>query len=47
MTLGLNFRPVEDAAFKFDYQWNWTTARNATARASAPNRFLFSVASYF
>jgi hypothetical protein len=47
MTLGLNFRPVEDAAFKFDYQWNWTTARNATTRASAPNRFLFSVASYF
>jgi hypothetical protein len=57
LTLGLNFRPIEDTVFKFDWQFN--TQKNATGIASvtdystsnsAPmngNGFLIQAATYF
>lgn len=47
LTLGLNWRPVGDAAFKGEYQWNWNTALGATRRSPMERRVLFSLASYF
>ena len=45
LTLGLNFRPEEDTAFKLDYQRAWERDPfNNEVRAAA---FLFSVATYF
>jgi hypothetical protein len=50
ITVGLNFRPVEDTVFKFDYQFNsqleTNLAPSSTARIDG-NGFLFSVATYF
>jgi hypothetical protein len=57
LTLGLNFRPIEDTVFKFDWQFN--TQRNATGLAPAGdfstaaasplngNGFLIQAATYF
>jgi hypothetical protein len=57
LTLGLNFRPIEDTVFKFDWQFN--TQKNATGliqsadfstNASQPlngNGFLIQAATYF
>ena len=45
-TFGLNFRPVEDAAFKFDYNQTWKTPANGI-KGNGNGRFFFSVASYF
>jgi hypothetical protein len=47
LTLGLNWRPVGDAAFKSEYQWNWTTPSGATRRSPAEKRLLLSLAAYF
>ena len=45
VTLGLNFRPIEDTVFKFDYQIN---TEYDPLNVSTPGRaFLFSVATYF
>ena len=45
LTLGLNFRPTEDTAFKLDYQYNWFRDRvNLEARSAG---LFFSVATYF
>ena len=46
LTIGLNFRPVEDAAFKFDYASIWKTPSNGS-RGDATGRFFFSVSTYF
>jgi hypothetical protein len=57
LTLGLNFRPIEDTVFKFDWQFN--TQKNATGlvpvgdfstAGTAPlngNGFLVQMATYF
>jgi hypothetical protein len=56
LTLGLNFRPIEDTVFKFDWQFN--TQKNATGlvnagdlgSANSPmngNGFLIQAATYF
>ena len=57
LTLGMNFRPIEDTVFKFDWQFN--TQKNATGlapvgdfstSANAPlngNGFLIQAATYF
>ena len=45
LTLGLNFRPTEDTAFKLDYQYNWLRdGFNLEARSAG---LLFSAATYF
>ncbi|MCZ6635654.1 MAG: hypothetical protein O7G87_19835 [bacterium] len=46
LTFGLNFRPVEDAVFKVDYNNTWKSPAGGT-RGDATGRFFFSVASYF
>lgn len=46
LTAGLNFRPVEDAVFKLDYNWTWRTPFNGD-KSDAQGRFFFSVSSYF
>jgi len=45
-TFGLNFRPVEDAAFKLDYNTTWKTPANGV-KGDGNGRFFFSIASYF
>lgn len=48
ITVGLNFRPVEDTVFKFDYQFNSQLNTNVANGARIDgNGFLFSVATYF
>jgi hypothetical protein len=48
ITAGLNFRPVEDTVFKFDYQFNSQLNTNvAEVDRIDGNGFLFSVATYF
>lgn len=45
VSVGLNFRPVEDTVFKLDYNYNWQWSRvNVVDNAVGIN---FSVASYF
>lgn len=45
LTLGLNFRPVESTAIKFDYQFNRATGD--TDREDEDDAFLISLTSYF
>ena len=45
LTLGLNFRPLEDSVFKLDYQRNWTRDPFENQENSAG--LIFSVATYF
>jgi hypothetical protein len=47
LTLGLNWRPIGDAAFKSEYQWNWSTPGGSTTREPVERRVLLSIASYF
>ena len=50
LTVGLNFRPVEDTVIKFDYQFNSQLNTNlspANAARVDGNGFLVSVATYF
>jgi hypothetical protein len=44
LTLGLNFRPVEDTVFKVDYQFNYEDGRNNRIRNDG---LVLSVATYF
>lgn len=46
LTVGLNFRPVEDAAFKLDYTTTWKTPANSS-RGAGTGRIFFSLTSYF
>lgn len=45
LTLGLNFRPIEDSVLKLNYFYNWLHDRNKVEARSAG--ILFSVATYF
>lgn len=45
LTLGVNFRPLEDSVFKLDYQRNWT--RDAFENQGKGAALIFSVATYF
>lgn len=47
LTLGLNWRPVEDAVFKTGFQWNWTTPPGTTDRGEANREVVISMATYF
>ncbi|MGH7663416.1 MAG: hypothetical protein ACRENI_03845 [Gemmatimonadaceae bacterium] len=47
LTVGLNWRPVEEAVFKTGFQWNWATPPGTTSRGDADRRFLASMATYF
>ncbi|HEU4629184.1 MAG TPA: hypothetical protein VFS08_05540 [Gemmatimonadaceae bacterium] len=47
LTLGLNWRPVGEAAIKGEYQWNWITPTGTTSRGPADGRVLLSLATYF
>ncbi len=44
ITFGVNFRPIEDTVFKFDYQLNFEDWHRDDVRNDA---FVFSVATYF
>ena len=44
MTFGLNFRPIEETVFKFDYQFNLEDWERDEVKNDA---VLVSVASYF
>ncbi|HLF19283.1 MAG TPA: hypothetical protein VI704_00685 [Bacteroidota bacterium] len=45
ITLGLNFRPIQDSVLKFNYEQNWISDRENNVDRSV--RFLVSLASYF
>jgi hypothetical protein len=47
LSLGLNWRPIEQAAIKVDYQWNWITPAGIGTRRAPANRLVASVATYF
>lgn len=47
LSLGVNWRPLEQSAIKLDYQWNWLTPAGTTTRLPATNRLVASVATYF
>ncbi|MDP3909245.1 MAG: hypothetical protein Q8Q14_02550 [Gemmatimonadales bacterium] len=47
LSVGMNWRPLEQSAIKLDYQWNWTTPAGATTSAPPTNRLVASVATYF
>ena len=44
LTLGLNFRPIQDTAFKIDYQFNYEDGKNNRIRNDG---LVLSVATYF
>jgi len=46
LTLGVNFRPTEETAFKLDYNWRRVTPPGGE-RQDAEGLFYFSFASYF
>ncbi len=45
LTVGLNFRPVQDSVLKLNYEQNWILDRDVNVTRSV--RFLVSLASYF
>lgn len=47
LSLGLNWRPIEQSAIKIDYQWNWLTPSGVTTSLPPTNRLVASVATYF
>lgn len=47
LTAGINFRPVEDAAFKWDVSWRWYRGESVTAWGDAVRGGSFSIATYF
>jgi hypothetical protein len=47
LSLGLNWRPIEQTAIKVDYQWNWTTPAGAANTSPPVNKLVASVATYF
>jgi len=44
LTLGMNFRPIQDTAFKIDYQFNYEDGKNNRIRNDG---LVVSVATYF
>ncbi len=47
LTVGVNFRPVEDAAFKWDLAWRWRRAETVTDWGDSQRTGTFSIATYF
>jgi hypothetical protein len=47
LSVGLNWRPIEQSAVKLDYQWNWLTPTGASTSLPPSNRLVASVATYF
>jgi hypothetical protein len=47
VSVGFNWRPIEQTAIKVDYQWNWSTPRGSETAQRPTNRLLASVATYF
>jgi hypothetical protein len=47
LSLGVNWRPIEQSAVKLDYQWNWRTPAGRTTTLAPTNRLVASVATYF
>jgi len=47
LSLGINWRPIEQSAIKADYQWNWVTPAGRTTSLRPTNRLVASVATYF
>lgn len=47
LTLGVNFRPTEETAFKLDWNRTWRTARGAVEKDDGRDRVFFSFATYF
>jgi hypothetical protein len=47
LTVGLNWRPVPDAAFKTDVRWDWATSAGDSSYGPAAKRLAFSIATYF
>jgi hypothetical protein len=46
LTLGINFRPVEETVFKLDYSWTWTASVDAET-VGPRDALVLSLASYF
>lgn len=47
LSVGVNWRPIEQSAIKLDYQWNWDTPAGSTTARRPTNRLVASVATYF
>lgn len=47
MTLGLNWRPVPEAAFKGDVRWDWATEPTTNRYGPSTKRLALSMATYF
>ncbi len=47
LTAGVNFRPVEDAAFKWDLAWRWRRGETVTDWGDSQRTGTFSIATYF
>jgi hypothetical protein len=47
VTAGINFRPVEDAAFKWDVGWQWSRGETVTDWGDSQRFGTFSLATYF
>ena len=47
LTVGVNFRPIEDAAFKWDVSWRWQRAETASDWGDSQRTGTFSIATYF
>jgi len=47
LSLGVNWRPIEQTAIKVDYQWNWDTPAGSSTSRAPTNRLVASVATYF
>lgn len=47
LTLGLNFRPVEDSVIKFAYTWNRKGPTSVGGASTNHNGFQFNLSSYF
>lgn len=47
VTAGVNFRPVEDAAFKWDVSWQWRRGESIEDWGDSQRTGFFSLATYF
>jgi hypothetical protein len=47
LSVGVNWRPLEQSAIKVDYQWNWITPPGLSTSGPPTNRLVASVATYF
>jgi hypothetical protein len=47
LSVGLNWRPVEDAVLKTDFQWNWRALAGESGRGAQDRQLRVSMATYF